>query len=72
MVKQEVIEKWGHRKLDPVVRCPYCEKGEVHVRTYIPEYHEDSVDFAVCDNPECNVEWFAWETEKTRAERKAV
>jgi hypothetical protein len=43
--------------------CPWCGKGAVLNRCYNMRFGP-VVRFATCDNPDCNVEWFAEETNR--------
>lgn len=52
------------------VLCPYCGKDRMCVRDHTLIYNNPGkvIRFAVCDNEECNVEWFAHNTEDIRNE----
>lgn len=44
------------------ILCPWCGNGVVHKRTYQSSFGKGKIDFAACDNFECNVEWLAKDT----------
>ena len=60
MVKAEMLRGEKTNEL-----CPWCAVGLVYVRTYMTVHSNPGtgIKFACCDNDNCNVEWFADETE---------
>ena len=67
MVKKRFLDYSSH---STDVLCPYCEVGHVYEREYVMVYNHPGkvIRFAVCDNENCNVEWFASDTETIRRE----
>jgi len=69
-MKKWCLENWSYSQRTNE-KCPYCSKGRILIRDYVTVHSNPGtlIQFAMCDNEECNVEWLASDTEKIRREK---
>jgi hypothetical protein len=71
-MRQDQLDECGFRRSGTDAKCPFCGTGAIYVRDYTTKYSNPGtkLEFAGCDNGDCNTQWFLKDTETIREEER--